>query len=113
VPAPAGGDHLAARGDRFRGDRDRRAFPADVRGALLRKPVRSAPVSDGQGLTDTVVVEGSIGRDARAIGVRRCPCSRPSPWNHDVLFKIDSLPGPTFARCEPIRAAAACEKAAA
>ena len=42
---------------------------------------------DRQGLTDAVVVEGSIGRDARAIGGAALPLLAAFAPDHDVLFK--------------------------
>ena len=40
-----------------------------------------------QGLTDAVVVEGSVGRDARAIGGAALPLLATFAPDHDVLFK--------------------------
>jgi predicted NBD/HSP70 family sugar kinase len=63
------------------------AFPADVRGRLVAQTRAQRARIDGQGLTDTVVVEGSIGRDARAIGGAALPLLATFAPDHDVLFK--------------------------
>ncbi len=63
------------------------AFPADVRGRLVAQTRAQCTRIDRQGLTDAVVVEGSIGRDARAIGGAALPLLAAFAPDHDVLFK--------------------------
>ena len=63
------------------------AFPADVRARLVAQTRAQRALIDGQGLTDAVVVEGSIGRDARAIGGAALPLLAAFAPDHDVLFK--------------------------
>jgi predicted NBD/HSP70 family sugar kinase len=63
------------------------AFPADVRRRLVARTNQQWSRMDRQGLTETVVVEGSIGRDARAIGGAALPLLAAFARDHDVLFK--------------------------
>jgi predicted NBD/HSP70 family sugar kinase len=63
------------------------AFPADVRRRLVERTNERWDRMDRQGLTDAVVVEGSIGRDARAIGGAALPLLAAFARDHDVLFK--------------------------
>ncbi len=63
------------------------AFPADVRRRLVDQTNEQWTRMDRQGLTDTAVVEGSIGRDARAIGGAALPLLAAFARDHDVLFK--------------------------
>ena len=63
------------------------AFPADVRGRLVAQTRAQCVRIDRQGLTEAVVVEGSIGRDARAIGGAALPLLAAFAPDHDVLFK--------------------------
>ena len=63
------------------------AFPADVRRRLVERTNRLWAGMDRQGLTDAVVVEGSIGRDARAIGGAALPLLAAFARDQDVLFK--------------------------
>lgn len=63
------------------------AFPADVRRRLLERTNEQWARMDRQGLTDAVVLEGSIGRDARAIGGAALPLLATFARDHDVLFK--------------------------
>ena len=63
------------------------AFPADVRRRLVARTNEQWAGMDRQGLTETVVVEGSIGRDARAIGGAALPLLAAFARDHDVLFK--------------------------
>jgi len=42
---------------------------------------------DRQGLTETAIVEGRVGRDARAIGAAALPLLANFGRNFDVLFK--------------------------
>lgn len=63
------------------------AFPADVRARLVERTRRRFAAIDRQGLTDTVVVEGSVGRDARAIGGAALPLLATFARDFDVLFK--------------------------
>ncbi|MBO0750495.1 MAG: ROK family transcriptional regulator [Bradyrhizobiaceae bacterium] len=63
------------------------AFPVDVRRRLVERTNEHWARMDRQGLTDAVVVEGSIGRDARAIGGAALPLLAAFARDHDVLFK--------------------------
>ncbi|MGY8664294.1 ROK family transcriptional regulator [Bradyrhizobium sp. UFLA05-109] len=63
------------------------AFPADVRRRLVERTNEQWARMDRQGLTDAVVVEGSVGRDARAIGGAALPLLATFARDHDVLFK--------------------------
>jgi predicted NBD/HSP70 family sugar kinase len=63
------------------------AFPAEVRRRLVERTNEHWACMDRRGLTDTVVVEGSIGRDARAIGGAALPLLAAFARDHDVLFK--------------------------
>ncbi|MGV7217835.1 ROK family transcriptional regulator [Bradyrhizobium sp. UFLA05-112] len=63
------------------------AFPADVRRRLVERTNSQWAHMDRQGLTDAVVVEGSVGRDARAIGGAALPLLATFARDHDVLFK--------------------------
>ncbi|MFC4839648.1 ROK family transcriptional regulator [Bradyrhizobium sp. GCM10023182] len=63
------------------------AFPVDVRRRLVERTNEHWTRMDRQGLTDAVVVEGSIGRDARAIGGAALPLLAAFARDHDVLFK--------------------------
>ena len=63
------------------------AFPADVRRRLVARTNEQWAGMDRQGLTDAVVVEGSIGRDARAIGGAALPLLAAFARDQDVLFK--------------------------
>lgn len=63
------------------------AFPADVRTRLVERTRQRLVAIDQQGLTDAVVVEGSVGRDARAIGGAALPLLATFARDFDVLFK--------------------------
>ena len=63
------------------------AFPADVRRRLVERTNEQWAQMDRQGLTDAVVVEGSVGRDARSIGGAALPLLATFARDHDVLFK--------------------------
>lgn len=63
------------------------AFPADVRRRLVERVNERLTGIDRQGLTEAAVVEGSIGRDARAIGGAALPLLAAFARDHDVLFK--------------------------
>ena len=63
------------------------AFPADVRRRLVARTNEQWSRMDRQGLTGAMVVEGSIGRDARAIGGAALPLLAAFARDHDVLFK--------------------------
>jgi predicted NBD/HSP70 family sugar kinase len=63
------------------------AFPVEVRRRLVERTNQYWARMDRQGLTDAVVVEGSIGRDARAIGGAALPLLAAFARDHDVLFK--------------------------
>jgi predicted NBD/HSP70 family sugar kinase len=59
------------------------AFPPDVRRRLVERTNDEWARMDRQGLTDTVVVEGSIGRDARAVGGAALPLLAAFGPDHD------------------------------
>jgi predicted NBD/HSP70 family sugar kinase len=63
------------------------AFPAEVRRRLVERTNEHWARMDRQGFTDTVVMEGSIGRDARAIGGAALPLLAAFAPDRDVLFK--------------------------
>jgi predicted NBD/HSP70 family sugar kinase len=63
------------------------AFPADVRRRLVERTLLRLTGIDRQGLTETAVVEGSVGRDARAIGGAALPLLATFARDFDVLFK--------------------------
>jgi predicted NBD/HSP70 family sugar kinase len=63
------------------------AFPVDIRRRLVERTNEYWARMDRQGLSDAVVVEGSIGRDARAIGGAALPLLAAFARDHDVLFK--------------------------
>ncbi|WP_271572709.1 ROK family transcriptional regulator [Bradyrhizobium sp. CCBAU 11386] len=63
------------------------AFPVEVRRRLVERTNEHWARMDRQGLTDAAVVEGSIGRDARAIGGAALPLLAAFARDYDVLFK--------------------------
>ncbi|MDA9493633.1 ROK family transcriptional regulator [Bradyrhizobium sp. CCBAU 11361] len=63
------------------------AFPVGVRRRLVERTNEHWARMDRQGLTDAAVVEGSIGRDARAIGGAALPLLAAFARDYDVLFK--------------------------
>lgn len=63
------------------------AFPRDVRQRLVERIRERLAGIDRQGLTEAAVVEGSVGRDARAIGGAALPLLAAFARDHDVLFK--------------------------
>lgn len=63
------------------------AFPVDVRRRLVERTNEHWARMDRQGLTDAAVVEGSIGRDARAIGGAALPLLAAFARDYDVLLK--------------------------
>lgn len=63
------------------------AFPGDVRQDLVEHVRRRLAGIDCQGLTEAPVIEGAIGRDARAIGGAALPLLAAFARDHDVLFK--------------------------
>lgn len=63
------------------------AFPADVRRRLVARTLQRLDGIDRQGLTGAAVVEGSVGRDARAIGGAALPLLATFARDFDVLFK--------------------------
>jgi predicted NBD/HSP70 family sugar kinase len=63
------------------------ALPVDVRRRLVERTNEHWARMDRQGLTDAVVVEGSIGRDARVIGGAALPLLAAFACDHEVLFK--------------------------
>lgn len=63
------------------------AFPPSVRTRLVARTRESLRRIDLQGLTEAAVVEGSVGRDARAIGGAALPLLSTFARDLDVLFK--------------------------
>ncbi|MFK8252473.1 ROK family transcriptional regulator [Ancylobacter terrae] len=63
------------------------AFPADVRRRLVTRTRERLERIDRQGLTPALVVEGSVGREARAIGGAALPLLATYARDFDVLFK--------------------------
>lgn len=63
------------------------AFPSDVRARLVLRTRERLEEIDRQGLTEAVVVEGAVGRDARAIGGASLPLLATFARDFDVLFK--------------------------
>jgi predicted NBD/HSP70 family sugar kinase len=63
------------------------AFPTDVRRRLVERTIARLRNIDRQGLTDAVIVEGTIGRDARAIGGAALPLLATYARDFDVLFR--------------------------
>lgn len=63
------------------------AFPAQVRERLVDATRRAFACLDRQGLPEAEIVEGSIGRDARAIGAAALPLLDTFGRDLDVLFK--------------------------
>ncbi|MCK0197628.1 ROK family transcriptional regulator [Ancylobacter sp. 6x-1] len=63
------------------------AFPVAVREALLARTRERFSAIDRQGLTPAQIVEGSVGRDARAIGGAALPLLATFARDFDVLFK--------------------------
>lgn len=63
------------------------AFPTDVRGDLVARTRQRLAGIDRQGLTEAAIVEGSVGRDARAIGGAALPLLATFARDFDVLFK--------------------------
>jgi predicted NBD/HSP70 family sugar kinase len=63
------------------------AFPISVRRRLVERTIEHFARLDRQGLTEAAIVEGSIGRDARAIGGAALPLLATFARDRDVLFK--------------------------
>jgi predicted NBD/HSP70 family sugar kinase len=63
------------------------AFPTDVRRRLVERTIARLRDIDRQGLTDAVIVEGTIGRDARAVGGAALPLLATYARDFDVLFR--------------------------
>ncbi|MEI5668254.1 ROK family transcriptional regulator [Bosea sp. CCNWLW174] len=63
------------------------AFPISVRQRLVERIRERLAGIDRQGLTEAAVLEGSVGRDARAIGGAALPLLAAFARDHDVLFK--------------------------
>ncbi len=70
------------------------AFPLDVRQRLVARVGEEVARLDRQGLTEAAIVEGSIGRDARAIGGAALPLLAAFARDHDVLFKEQAMASP-------------------
>lgn len=67
------------------------AFPLDVRKRLVARIREHVAGMDRQGLTEAAIVEGSIGRDARAIGGAALPLLAAFARDQDVLFKEQAM----------------------
>jgi predicted NBD/HSP70 family sugar kinase len=63
------------------------AFPTEVRRRLVERTIARMRDIDRQGLTDAVIVEGTIGRDARTIGGAALPLLATYARDFDVLFR--------------------------
>jgi predicted NBD/HSP70 family sugar kinase len=63
------------------------AFPAEVRRRLVERTIERHAEMNRQGLTEAVIVEGSVGRDARAIGGAAMPLLADFARDYEVLFK--------------------------
>jgi predicted NBD/HSP70 family sugar kinase len=63
------------------------SFPAEVRRRLVERTVERHADMNRQGLTEAVIVEGSVGRDARAIGGAAMPLLAAFARDYEVLFK--------------------------
>ncbi|HSI40268.1 MAG TPA: ROK family transcriptional regulator [Xanthobacteraceae bacterium] len=63
------------------------AFPVDVRRRLVVRTRARFAAIDRQGLTEAIIAEGSVGREARAIGGAALPLLATFARDHDVLFK--------------------------
>ncbi|TDH60580.1 ROK family transcriptional regulator [Dankookia rubra] len=63
------------------------AFPREVRSRLVARVAQQMEALDRQGLSGFEVVEGSIGRDARAIGAASLPLLASFARDREVLFK--------------------------
>lgn len=63
------------------------SFPADVRRQLVGRTRHHFSGHDRQGLTEAELIEGSIGRDARAMGGAALPLLDMFGRDLDVLFK--------------------------
>jgi len=62
------------------------AFPADVRRRLVERTIERYADMNRQGLTEAAIVEGTIGRDARAIGGAAMPLLAAFACDFDVLL---------------------------
>jgi predicted NBD/HSP70 family sugar kinase len=63
------------------------AFPTDVRRRLVERTRARFARIDRQGLSEAAIIEGTIGRDARAIGGAALPLLASFARDFDVLFK--------------------------
>jgi len=63
------------------------AFPHDVRARLVARVAAEVSALDRRGLSGFEVVEGSIGRDARAVGAAALPLLASFARDREVLFK--------------------------
>ncbi len=63
------------------------AFPSDVRARLVARVAGAVRALDRRGLSEFDVVEGSIGRDARAVGAAALPLLASFARDREVLFK--------------------------
>lgn len=63
------------------------AFPTDIRHRLVERTRDHFAAIDRQGLTEAAIMEGRIGRDARAIGAAALPLLANFGRDFDVLFK--------------------------
>ncbi len=64
------------------------AFPADVRRRLVERTAGRYADMNRQGLTEASIVEGSVGRDARAIGGAAMPLLTAFARDFEVLLKV-------------------------
>ena len=82
--------YAVGRGDfrhRFRGDRDRRRDAATVRDRLTARTAQIFAGLDRRGFSEVVIVSGTIGADARAIGGAALPLIKNFARDREVLFK--------------------------
>ncbi len=63
------------------------AFPAAVRGRVVRETARQIARLDRQGLSDFEIVEGTIGGDARAVGGASLPLLANFAVDREVMFR--------------------------
>jgi predicted NBD/HSP70 family sugar kinase len=69
------------------------AVPRDVRARLVARVAERLAALDRQGLSAFEVVEGSIGRDARAVGAASLPLLASFARDREVLFKAALVQG--------------------
>jgi predicted NBD/HSP70 family sugar kinase len=74
------------------------AFPRDVRARLVGRVAEAIRALDRRGLSAFEVVEGSIGRDARAVGAAALPLLASFARDREVLFKNQAEERPEVRR---------------